>query len=274
LLLETISTMTVGLALVVLVLVAGLRGRWHLGVRAVIAVLGALLSSEVLKYVLPNVNHWTGHWHWLSTGSFPSGHAVIVTSIALAVLSISSNRWRRLLVGPLVAWTAVAATATVTVGWHRPGDVVGSLFLATAWHRVMAVGQPHERRLRAMLPQIGLARLAPGLLTKPRNTPEFAPKHPVWAQSTPSRLNPPRLTQPQFTPPWAALLWWAGSCAVILGAAARGVLRGELYGPFSAGVAPIAYLASLAMVLAGVGITVLMMTSSEGFSSDGRQSLA
>jgi hypothetical protein len=216
-LLETISTGTLIAALVAVVLIAGLRGRWMVGVGAGAAVLGGVLSSELLKFVLPNIDHQTGQWHWLSIGSFPSGHAVIVTSISLAVLSISSDRWRRRLIGPLVAWTAIAATATVTVGWHRPGDVVGSLFLATAWHRALTVGQLKERRLRAMLPSASVS-------------------------SSP------------------AVLWWAGACTLVLGAAVRGALRdpsGELYGPFSGSVAPFVYLLALALLLAGVAVTMI-----------------
>jgi hypothetical protein len=157
-LLEAISVVTLALALAALVVAGGLRGRWQLGLRNSAAVVGAILSAEALKHVLPSKNHWTGDWSWLSGGAFPSGHAVIVTSISLAVLSISSDAWRHRLVGPLVAGTAIAATATVTVGWHRPSDVLGSLFLATAWHRAMAAGQPADRRLRTMLPHTALPR--------------------------------------------------------------------------------------------------------------------
>jgi membrane-associated phospholipid phosphatase len=146
LLLETISTATVLLAVVALVVVGLLRGRWQLALRNTVAVLGAVVSAEVLKYTLPSRNQWSGQWQWASTGSFPSGHAVIVTSIALAVLSVSPDAWRRLLVGPLVACTSIATTATVTVGWHRPGDVIGSFFLATAWHRALTARQRGDRR--------------------------------------------------------------------------------------------------------------------------------
>jgi hypothetical protein len=224
-LLETISTVTLILALAAVVAVAALRGRRQLGVRAVAAVLGGVLSSEVLKFALPNIDHHTGQWHWLSLGSFPSGHAVIVTSISLAVLSICSDRWRRRLIGPLVAWSAIAATATVTVGWHRPGDVVGSLFLATAWHRVMSAGQPDERKLRSMLPARPLVARAGAV------------------QGT-------------------AVLWWAGACALVLGAAVRGALRTEMYGQLY-GSAALAYLLALTVLLAGVGLTVVATAEPE-----------
>jgi hypothetical protein len=211
-LLETISTATVLLALATLIVVGGLRGRWQLALRSTTAVLGALATAEVLKHLLPSEQEWDGRWRWLSPGSFPSGHAVIVTSITLAVLSVSSPAWRRRLVGPLVAGTAIAATATVTVGWHRPGDVVGSFFLATAWHRALGVRRPADLRLRAMLPR------------------------PAWSGLLSWR---------------PAALWWVLACAIVLGAAAEGVLAGH-----EGRRAPFTYLVSLAVLLAGALITV------------------
>src|SRR4051794_24816436 len=142
--LETITVATLALALTALVVVSGLRGRWQLGLRSTAATLAAIGSAEVLKHILPRYNEWTGGWTVGHGGSFPSGHAVVVTSISLAVLSISTDRWRRRLVGPLVAGTAIVTTATVTVGWHRPSDVLGSLFLATAWHPALRAGEPAD----------------------------------------------------------------------------------------------------------------------------------
>jgi hypothetical protein len=208
-----------------------------LGLRATAAVVGAILTTESLKYLLPSVDHWTGQWRWLTGGSFPSGHAVVVASIALAVLSISSDAWRARLVGPLAAWTAIATTATVTVGWHRPGDVVGSFFLATAWHRALGAGQPVERRLRTMLPRPDLRGATSRRLTA-------APSAVAFASSPGSPAN--------------TAAWWAGACFLVLGAAVEGVLSGRTLGD----TAPIAYLAGLAVLLAGAGITVSQAATS------------
>lgn len=212
--LEAISVASLALVLSGLVVLGGLRGNWGLGLRHTGAVVGALVSAEALKLVLPGTTLWSGQWRpWPSGGSFPSGHSVIVTSIALALLSISTDTWRRRLVGPLLAATAVATTATVTVGWHRPSDVVASLFLATAWHRAVSVSQSDERPLRTMLTSLTRsARSVPGAL------------------------------------------WWAVTCVIVLGAAAPGVSAGLGRGY----LAPLVYLVSLAVVLAGVLLTVAL----------------
>lgn len=211
--LEMISVVTLALALVVIAVVGGARGRWQLALRSTVAVVGAILSAEVLKLMLPSPDQVTGGF---IAGSFPSGHAVVVTSISLAALSISSDSWRRRLVGPLVACTAIATTATVTLGWHRPSDVLGSLLLATAWHRAMRADQPAERRLRTMLPRTTLA----------------------WLHD---RL-----------PTTRTAIWWAGACTLILGAALEGALTGARYGM----LATLAYLCSLAVLLAAVLVTI------------------
>lgn len=229
--LETISVATLALALVALAVVAGARGRWQLALRSTVAVVGAIVSAEALKHLLPSPDRWTGGWNLVGGGSFPSGHAVVVTSISLAALSVSSDTWRRRLVGPLVAGTAIATTATVTVGWHRPSDVLGSLFLATAWHRAMRADQPAERRLRTMLPRTALPRTALPRTASPRTALD--------------RLQ-------DRLPTARASVWWAGACTLILGAALEGALTGARYGAY----ATLAYLCSLAVLLAAVLVTI------------------
>jgi hypothetical protein len=120
-----------------------------------------------------------------------------------------------------VAGTAIATTATVTVGWHRPSDVLGSLFLATAWHRAMRADQPADRRLRTMLPRS----------TRPATA--------RWQERLPSAQT---------------ATWWAGACTLILGAALEGTLAEIRYG----GIAAMAYLCSLAVLLAAVLVTLAL----------------
>ncbi len=227
-LLDPISTATVLLALATLVVVGLLNGRWRPALRSTVAVLGAVVSAEALKHLLPGPQWWSGQGHAFGPGSFPSGHTVIVTSISLAVLSISSHRWRRRLVGPLVAGTAIAATATVTVGWHRPGDVVGSFFLVTAWHQALSARQPADRRLRSMLPRPAAGPGAPvgpaaGLAATVRSIASWRP----------------------------AAGWWVLASLGVLGAALEGVLTRH-----PGRLAPLAYLLSLVVLLAGALITV------------------
>ena len=82
-----------------------------------------------MKLTLPHARYTDQVWSWGGGGSFPSGHTTIAASLSLALLAVSSASWRRRLVGPLMAWTVLTATATITMGWHLPSDVLGALAL-------------------------------------------------------------------------------------------------------------------------------------------------
>lgn len=228
-LLETMSAVTVAIALLVLILIAVSRGRWQLGLRAAMAVAGALASAEMLKHLLPSLQPWTGDWRWLTAGSFPSGHSVIVTSLALATLTICSDRWRHILAGPLVAWTAVAITGTVTLGWHRPSDVIGSLFLATAWHRACSLKRPAGHRLASVLHRSAHPARMSGLIDRVPNP--------------------------------SALAWWALACLLVVGAAADGIIdtgtTATWQEPGPGRVTALAYVVALGLLVMGAGLTVL-----------------
>lgn len=123
-----VTVVAAGLAAILLV-TKGWRAMWPF-----VAVGAALVSTEVLKAVLP---HATAAGWVLGGGSFPSGHTTLAAAVSLAALHAAPARWRRHLVGPLTAWTVLVATATITLGWHRPSDVVAALVVALAWTQVV-----------------------------------------------------------------------------------------------------------------------------------------
>ncbi|HEY5741307.1 MAG TPA: phosphatase PAP2 family protein [Terrimicrobiaceae bacterium] len=103
---------------------------------AIITVIGfacAVSSAEFLKHILP--------WHALVPGdtkleiqfqreTYPSGHTTIGTSFAIALIFISSARWRPWLAVLAGFMSASFATAVVFSGWHRPSDALGGIFLS------------------------------------------------------------------------------------------------------------------------------------------------
>jgi membrane-associated phospholipid phosphatase len=119
----------VALVLLGCVVVAVVRRRFRLGVVAVAIVVGANVSTQVLKRVVfdrPQLGHG-----WDNT--LPSGHATVVTSLALAALLVAPNAWRGVVsVGAAVA-VAVAGVGTVVANWHRPSDVVAAFAVCLAW---------------------------------------------------------------------------------------------------------------------------------------------
>jgi hypothetical protein len=100
-------------------------------------VVGAVLSAELLKRVLPFDPMPTRAGEAVTSGSFPSGHSAIAAALALAVAATVGPRVARLWWGPLVAWVSLVAAATVAAGWHRPSDAVGGVLLAVVWHTAL-----------------------------------------------------------------------------------------------------------------------------------------
>lgn len=177
-LLNAITATSAGSGLLGLAVIGAWRHRLPAAVRAGCAVVAAAVSAELLKLALPHVGVTDHAWTWTGGGSFPSGHTTIAASMSLALLTVSSGEWRRRLVGPLLAWTVLTATATITMGWHRPSDVLGALATAALWHSAGQRGR--HARMRTRKTGAWLAAVA---------------RHRAW--STPA-------------------LWWAVATAVVL----------------------------------------------------------
>jgi len=126
-----LGSVTLAAAVAAVVAAALVVGRRRRALRPLVAVAAALATAEVLKALLPHPA--AAGWSF-GGGSFPSGHTTMAAALSLAALRGAPMSWRRRLVGPLTAWTVLAATATITLGWHRPSDVVGGLVVALSWH--------------------------------------------------------------------------------------------------------------------------------------------
>jgi membrane-associated phospholipid phosphatase len=128
-LLHVVSVPSVAVAIAALVVVAVRRSRPELAVAAATTVLGANLTSQALKRALDRPD-LLGLGH---ANSFPSGHVTVVASLAASALLVSGRRAQPAVAVVGVAATAATAIATVTLGWHRPSDVVGAVGVVVAW---------------------------------------------------------------------------------------------------------------------------------------------
>jgi membrane-associated phospholipid phosphatase len=216
--LATISLGTLAVGLLVLAAVTVRRQGLGQAVRIVGAVVGAAVSAELLKRVLPFDATQTVAGSAVAGGSFPSGHSAIAAALALAVLASVGPRLARSLWGPLIAWVTLVAAGTVAAGWHRPSDAVGGVLLAVVWHSVLV------RRPAAMTaPEPGAVRHRERRVPVPRGGP-------AWR-------------------------WWAVMCAAILvGALVPRAGTGEELGE----TANRLYLMGLAAVLATTGALLLV----------------
>ena len=158
-------------AATIVLVIAAVRRCATVGVIAVVGFACAVVGAEVLKHKLP--------WHALvpsdamlenrfQSGTYPSGHATIGTSLALSLLLVSSNRWRPWLAIAAGCFTATFATGVLFAGWHRPSDALGALawsgFCMTlaATSAVKLQGRPRPviaHATRALIGSVGMGVL-------------------------------------------------------------------------------------------------------------------
>jgi membrane-associated phospholipid phosphatase len=118
-----------------LVALALARRRPDVAVGVVVVLAGANVTTQVLKRTLeqpPESPTYAG------PPSFPSGHATVAMSLALAAVLASPAGLRLVtaLAGALYA-TAVGV-ALVALGWHYPSDVAGGYLVSGAWTALVA----------------------------------------------------------------------------------------------------------------------------------------
>ena len=112
--------------------------RWPDIALLIVAVVGAVLLSPLTKHLVSRARP-TAFFRTSATGySFPSGHTLNVTCLALALGFILWRlSWHRAV---KIAWTlalivyvASVGASRVVLGVHYPTDVLGGFLLGTAW---------------------------------------------------------------------------------------------------------------------------------------------
>jgi PAP2 superfamily len=128
--LGTVSISSLALAIAAILIVGAIR-RCLPGAVIVVAGFGcAVVGAELLKHLLP--------WHALVPGdsslvadlqreTYPSGHTTVGTSLAIALVLVSSAGWRPWLAILAGFMSASFATGVLFAGWHRPSDALGGI---------------------------------------------------------------------------------------------------------------------------------------------------
>lgn len=136
---------------VVVGLLALLRRRPALAWRALLVVVGANVSAQVLKELISRP--YLGVSFDLQN-SYPSGHVAYAAAIAVALIIVAPRGWRSPLTFVGWVWTTLMGVMVISGGWHRLSDVLASLLVVAIWGFLAA---PAEIRPR-VLP--GLTRAA------------------------------------------------------------------------------------------------------------------
>ena len=127
----------------VVALVAAARRRPTLAGRALGAVIGANVTTQILKdYILtrPHLGVTTG-----AGNSLPSGHTTVAVTISLALIIVAPHWFRAPSAWIGWMWTSLMGVSVMMEGWHRPADVVVATLIAGAWALALS---PIERRPR------------------------------------------------------------------------------------------------------------------------------
>ena len=118
-----------GYPIAICVLVPLFYKRFRLAWRFFVTVGGAGVVMEVAKHIVKEPRpivllHGQLHARAVETGlnSFPSGHVVVATAMALTLWMILPNKWRWL----SVIWILLVAVSRLYLGVHTPNDVVGA----------------------------------------------------------------------------------------------------------------------------------------------------
>lgn len=126
--LGNVSLGSVALAVALLVAVAVVRHRYVAAAAAGVVVLGANVTTQLIKAVSERSD-----FGFLTVESFPSGHATVVSSLVLAALLVAPGQ--ALTTVSLVGSAAITVTAAamLVASWHRPADILGALLVSLVW---------------------------------------------------------------------------------------------------------------------------------------------
>jgi membrane-associated phospholipid phosphatase len=139
-------------------LLALLRRRWLMAATVPCILLGANLTTQLLKPALadPRVIELSGGPS-LYPGSWPSGHSTASMSLALGLVLVVGPRLRPLAAFAGAAYAVAVAYSLVALGWHLPSDVFGGYLVAATF---TLLGTAGLAALEARRPRLAAQRTA------------------------------------------------------------------------------------------------------------------
>lgn len=108
-------------------------GRRREALAAVAVVIGAGLSTQLLKHVFAYPRFGDLYWTHPQELAFPSGHATAAAALSIALLLVVPPVHRATAAAIGVLATGGVGVSVVVLGWHYPSDVLGGLLVASAW---------------------------------------------------------------------------------------------------------------------------------------------
>ncbi|MGP7960077.1 phosphatase PAP2 family protein [Sanguibacter sp. A247] len=141
--LDVVSVAFIAIAVIIVLAIAAMRRAWGLGLQVAVLVVGANITTQLLKRDLLERAE-LGVLTQRPGNSFPSGHTTVAASVAIALLLVVPRRARPYVALIGGAWTAATGASTLVGQWHRPSDVVAALLVVGAWTGLVVAFTPRS----------------------------------------------------------------------------------------------------------------------------------
>ena len=115
------------------VLVALIRRRPRVAVAVGLILLGANVTTQLLKPLLAVPRPAASAGLVIQAASWPSGHATAAMSLALCAVLAAPARWRPVVGAAMAAFAVAVCYSFLELGWHYPSDVLGGFLVASTW---------------------------------------------------------------------------------------------------------------------------------------------
>ncbi len=137
--LDVVSIPFVIVVVLVTMLMAVLRRRVALAAQVAALVIGANVTTQILKSYLVRPDLGLAD---RIANSLPSGHTTVAASAGAALVLAVPRRYRAVAAVVAAGYTTVTGVATLIAGWHRPSDAVAAIGVVLAWAGLVAAFGP------------------------------------------------------------------------------------------------------------------------------------
>jgi membrane-associated phospholipid phosphatase len=133
-------------ATLVIGFIALIRRRVVLALLATALILGANLTTQLLKVTLTRPEFGIDLARLSAGNSLPSGHTTVAVSVAVALVLVLPARLGTPAALAGAGYAALAGVATLAAGWHRPSDAVAAVLVVGGWAALIAAVLAVSRR--------------------------------------------------------------------------------------------------------------------------------
>lgn len=132
--LDVVSVGFIAAVILAAMTIAVLRRRWELALQVAVLMVGANVSTRVLKlgvFERPELDVAASYGNTL-----PSGHTTAAASVSVALLLVVPPRVRPWAAVAGAGYTTATGVSTLIGQWHRPSDVVAGILVVLGWGAV------------------------------------------------------------------------------------------------------------------------------------------